>query len=100
VRLKIRYPPFETHTRQRKLAAPTDDDMAIYRTAKALLAEARPSGRPVRLLGVGVADLAQGPRPRQATLFDEPRVAERSRNLLRAIDAIRDRFGDDAIGHA
>jgi DNA polymerase IV len=100
VRLKLRYPPFETHTRQRKLEAPTDDDMVIYRTAKALLGEARPSSRPVRLIGVGVADLTSGPQPRQALLFDEPRAKERSRSLLRAMDAIRDRFGDDAIGHA
>jgi DNA polymerase-4 len=100
VRLKLRYPPFETHTRQRKLPAPTDDDMVIYRTAKALLHEARPGGRPVRLLGVGVSDLATGPEPRQASLFDDPRADERSRKLLRAMDRIRDRFGDDAIGHA
>ena len=99
VRLKLRYPPFETHTRQRKLAAPTDDDLVLYRTAKLLLDEARTSGRPVRLLGVGVSGLLEGPQPRQATLFDEPRVAEKSRNLLRAMDTIRDRFGNDAIGH-
>ncbi len=100
VRLKLRYPPFETHTRQRKLAAATDDDLEIYRTAKALLDDARPSGRPVRLLGVGVGGLLEGRRPRQGLLFDEPRAAEKSRSLLRAMDAIRDRFGDDAIGHA
>jgi DNA polymerase-4 len=100
VRLKLRYPPFETHTRQRKLPAPTDDDLAIYRTAKALLGEARPPGRPVRLLGVGVADLTAGPQPRQGSLFDEPRKTEKDKSLLRAMDSIRDRFGDDAIGRA
>jgi DNA polymerase-4 len=100
VRLKLRYPPFETHTRQKKLAAPTDDDLAIFRTAKALLDAARAPGRPVRLLGVGVAGLLEGPQPRQGFLFEEPRVAAKSRDVLRAMDAIRDKFGDDAIGHA
>ncbi|HEX5139149.1 MAG TPA: DNA polymerase IV [Planctomycetota bacterium] len=100
VRLKLRYPPFETHTRQRKLDAPTDDDLVVFRTARALLEGTRPKGRPVRLLGVGVADLTSGPRPRQALLFEEPRATEKSRDLLRAMDRIKDRFGDDAIGHA
>jgi DNA polymerase-4 len=100
VRLKLRYPPFETHTRQKKLEAPTDDDLAIFRTAKALLDAARRPGRPVRLLGVGVSGLLEGPQERQGLLFGEPRASAKSRDVLRAMDAIRDRFGDDAIGHA
>ncbi|MCR9247731.1 MAG: hypothetical protein NXI31_22110, partial [bacterium] len=65
----------------------------------------RTPGRPgVRLLGVGVADLqVEGAvTPRQGGLFaaeDAPAPAARERRgkLLRAMDAIRDRHGEDAV---
>jgi DNA polymerase-4 len=88
VKLKLRHPPFVTLTRQVTLPAATCDDLTIYRAALALFERARPDARPVRLLGVGVADLSSG-------AVDEPR----SRGLLAALDAIKDRFGEDAIRH-
>ena len=99
VRLKLRYPPFETHSRQRKLPSPTDDDLVVYRTARELFASIRPPGKPVRLLGVAVADLTDDQIPHQGALFGAPPEGEKSHKILRALDAIRDRFGDDAIGH-
>jgi DNA polymerase-4 len=102
VRVKVRFPPFRTVTRQVRLAQPSDDDMVIANAARDLCAGARAAGEPVRLLGVTAADLA--PRsddaPRQLGLFeqeggrDDP---ERGRKLNAALDAIRERFGKSAI---
>jgi DNA polymerase IV len=102
VRVKLRYPPFETHSRQERLAAATDDDLRILRTARALLAKARRSGRPLRLLGVTGADLeASADSTRQPGLFDAPSEnPERAKRLTRAVDALRDRFGDEVIRRA
>jgi DNA polymerase-4 len=102
VRVKVRFPPFRTVTRQVRLAQPTDDDMVIARAARDLCAGARAAGEPVRLLGVTAADfaLSANDAPRQLGLFeqeggtDDP---ERGRKLNAAIDAIRDRFGKAAI---
>ncbi len=94
VRLKVRFPPFETHTRQRRLPAPTSDDVAIHGTAVALFDAIVAAERPVRLLGVGVAALSAADAPAQLGLFDAGRRGDRLGN---AIDRIRARFGDDAI---
>ncbi len=99
VTLKLRVAPFETRTRQRTLATASDDDLAIYRTARALLHEAlredRANGRasPVRLVGVSVSGLEAG---RQLGLFEHARIAR----LNAALDAVRARFGDDALDRA
>ena len=57
--LKIRTVPWKTHTRRRTLPAPTADRERILETATALL-EAFGPPAPVRLIGVGVANL-EGP---------------------------------------
>jgi DNA polymerase IV len=51
VHLKVRFAPFFTVTRIRKLAEPTDDPGVVARTALELLA-ALDDDRPIRLLGV------------------------------------------------
>jgi DNA polymerase-4 len=96
VKIKLRWSDFTTITRQMKLAQPTDQDSEIFGAAQALFKAAWKPGRPVRLLGVGVADLGQPSR--QLTLFDDSWQEEN--RLLSAIDDIRQRFGSDAVRRA
>lgn len=50
--LKIRYAPFTTVNRSRKLAAPTSDAATVHEAVQRLLADHLEAGREVRLLGV------------------------------------------------
>jgi len=93
VRLKLRWADFTTITRQVSLDQPTDQDGEIYRAAAALLGRAWKAGRPVRLIGVAVAQL--GPKLRQLSLFD--RTWQADEKLLAAIDSIRGRYGANAL---
>jgi DNA polymerase IV len=99
VTLKLRVAPFETRSRQRTVAVPTDDDLTIFKVARQLLRDAlgddRDGGRvsPVRLVGVSVSGLVAGA---QLGLFD----AARASRLNTALDAVRARFGDDALDRA
>ncbi|MEZ4639214.1 MAG: DNA polymerase IV, partial [Caldilineaceae bacterium] len=93
VKLKLRWSDFTTLTRQTTLAHPTDDVAEITRLAEHLLAEHRPTGRAVRLIGVGVSGL--GPPARQMTIFDVP--SEKDDKIDQTIRSLRKRFGDDAV---
>jgi DNA polymerase-4 len=93
IRLKLRWPDFTTITRQTSLRQPTDQDGEIYREAAALFERAWKAGKPVRLIGVAVAQL--GPKLRQLSLFD--RTWQADDKLLAAIDSIRTRYGANAL---
>lgn len=93
VRLKLRWPDFTTLTRQVSLQQPTDQDGEIYAAARGLFERVWKPGRKVRLIGVGVANL--GDRMRQLGLFDAS--WQQDGRLLAAIDAIRARYGRDAV---
>jgi DNA polymerase-4 len=96
VRIKLRWPTFDTITRQTRLDQPTDQDDEIFEAAYALFRKTWKRGRKVRLMGVGVADL--GPRVRQLDFFDDSWQSEEK--LLDALDSIRDRFGRNAVRRA
>ncbi len=63
VTLKIRLQPFKTYTRSRTLPAHTCDPDQVAATARELLERFDPQ-RPVRLVGVGLAGLAEDEAPR------------------------------------
>jgi DNA polymerase-4 len=92
VTVKIRFSDFTTITRQRAIGRTTDDERTIGAVARELF-EANHAGRAVRLLGVSVSEIVRGVE--QATLFPEE---ERYRKLLAAMDRVRRRFGEHAIG--
>jgi DNA polymerase-4 len=90
VNLKIKYGDFTTITRQTSLGAGTDADTAIADTASELLSSSW-SGSPVRLLGVGVSAIEERS---QMDLFTP---ATPDSVIDRAMDNLRERFGDDAV---
>ncbi len=93
--LKLRYPSFETITRQLTLDRPTDLAEVIYAQGLALLRREWKRGMKVRLIGLGVHGLVHG---QQLGLFEERQ--QRLGRLSRAVDGIRNKYGDDAIRRA
>ncbi|HKU40908.1 MAG TPA: DNA polymerase IV [Polyangiales bacterium] len=83
-------------TRSKTLPRATDD-VALIRDVALELWRNAGVREPIRLLGVSVSNL-EPHAAQQLSLFDEGR--ERARKLGPALDAIRQRFGDDAIGVA
>lgn len=57
VTVKLKFPDFQTITRSRTRATPTDDPEAIHRDACACLARTELHGRKVRLLGLQVSGI-------------------------------------------
>ncbi len=96
VQVKIRYGDFETITRRHTLRAPSDTTADLMEAAFLLFDRwARSGYRPVRLIGMGAANLEEGSEE-QLGLFQEPGSA-RNKRLDQALDAIQDRFGGGSI---
>jgi len=55
--IKIRFRGFETHTREKTLVSHTDSESPLLETVEKLLDEFESRGKPVRLIGVRVADI-------------------------------------------
>lgn len=91
---------FHNSSHQLTLPSPTCSTGMIYDTSVRLLREFW-NGTPLRLLGVRVSRL-DDPAFEQLSLFpsEEGRKQEKQEKVDRAIDAIRERFGTDAVRRA
>lgn len=104
VTLKLKFDIYHTHTAQRQLDAPTDDEHVFGRVAKELLHTLWRDGTGVRLVGVGISGF-DGAVARQLDLFESnEREAHSSttrdlRALSVATDEIRQRFGNQALSY-
>ena len=95
VTVSVVYRPRAGHfSHQAKQPQPISTGEEIYRAALELLA-AREPNREIGTLGVGLSGLSDAAED-QMDLFAEPR-APRGDRLEKAMDTIRDRFGEDAV---
>jgi DNA polymerase-4 len=94
VTLKLRFDDFRTITRGRTLAVATDTDTELHEVAGELLARLRLGRTPVRLVGVTVSNLQRAGAPVQLRLGPDRPGWEAA---VRAADAVRARFGEEAI---
>ncbi|MCU0826368.1 MAG: DNA polymerase IV [Tabrizicola sp.] len=95
VTLKLKKGDFQLVTRRHALSDPTQLTDRIYRAARDLFDHAGTSG-PFRLLGVGISDLAPETQADLSGDLLDPQ-ANRRAAAERATDAIRAKFGAEAI---
>jgi DNA polymerase-4 len=99
--LKIRFRGFETHTRSRSLPTPTSADREIFKQTWELFQSERWTGRPVRLIGLGITgwDTNTSPQVEQGDLFDEvlPEADPKQDLLYETLDAVSEKFGRKSV---
>ena len=91
VTIKLRYPDFETTSRQASIPNTSADD-EIIPVAKALFHKLYKKGKPVRLLGVRLSNFSSDAL--QADLFQN---TERKNVLYKALDDVKNRFGKNSV---
>jgi DNA polymerase IV len=94
IAVKIRYPDFETRSRQTTITPSCRDDEFIP-AAIQLLQDLYATGTPVRLLGVKLSEFTR--EPSQPTLFED---AAKKQHLYQAIDDVKNKFGKTALQKA
>jgi DNA polymerase IV len=95
VTLKLKTSDFRLRTRSRRLADPTQLAETMFRIASPLLAAEADGATRFRLIGIGADMLVDAREADMPTLFEEE--LGRPGRLERAVDAIRDRLGTDAL---
>lgn len=94
IAVKIRYPNFETTSRQTTIDYTLRDDELIPQAID-LFHKLYRKGQPVRLLGVRLSELTN--HAVQGSLFDD---AAKKNNLYKAIDDVKNKFGKSSLAKA
>ncbi len=92
ITLKLRYSNFKTFTRAESID-PTNDDAVVSRTARELLRSSYTRKLPIRLLGVRLSNFEEE-KQLHLSLFPSEK---KKQDLLKVVDQIRDKFGNDII---
>jgi len=93
VTLKLRTTDFKIHTRRRTIPVPTQTARTLFAVGRELLAP-EVTGRPYRLIGVGLAELVEADAVEGDFFAGDERRALAGEKTL---DAIRARFGAGAV---
>lgn len=93
ISIKLRYSDFETITRAKTLAHPTDDDKVIFETARTLFRQAYTRRVGIRLIGIHLSKLSHFYE--QELLFEDEELIRK--RMLRAVMKIRDKYGFSVI---
>jgi DNA polymerase-4 len=97
IQITIRDPDMKTITRAAKLTVPTENSDDIFKIACRLFDEQWPSGNPVRLLGITLQSLlVKNEAAIQLDMFDYAKQPVKEK-LNRTLDALRDKFGENAV---
>ncbi len=94
VTLKLKTADFKTVTRRRTLHEPANLARTAFAAARPLLHETA-AGKAYRLIGVGFSDLTMAGANPSADLFGD--AVRKMEAQEKAIDALRDKFGRDAV---
>lgn len=94
VTIKLRYPDFETTSRQASIPYTSADD-EIIPIAKAIFHKLYKKGSPVRLLGVRLSDFSN--QALQTNLFND---TKRKTALYKSVDDVKNRFGKSSVVRA
>ncbi len=97
IHLKLRYGNFTTITRNKTVADPTDSTQILYSIVKSLFKQNYQTGRPVRLLGVGISGFNEA-NTQQLSLFNQQ--TEKAGKLDQVQDLLTNRFGKKIIRRA
>lgn len=97
IQLKLRYSDFSTYTRARTLEESTQLDNVLLEAVRDLFRTNWQAPKPIRLLGVQAGGLTN-PEGQLGLLDSDER--RKWGNALAAADALRDRFGESAVGLA
>ncbi|WP_409345766.1 DNA polymerase IV [Paenibacillus sp. MBLB4367] len=97
VQITIRDPEMKTITRSLTLEVPSENMEDFYRTACSLYAKHWSKGKPARLLGITLQNLQ--PKEEAAIQLDLMTFEHQPKKeqLNKAMDRIRDKYGEDAI---
>ncbi len=93
IEISVRDNEFHSFTRQRKISMPTNITSEIGSYAMQIFKDNYNWNKPIRSIGVRVADLMTDTVPVQLDLFNNQEHRERQHKMDLAVDEIRRRFG-------